>query len=196
MTSHHTVVRWIGPVMILTAIVNPNRLEAQEPGEPSASAPMQEHQMMENHMVSPDLMIPNMSATNGRKLFASKGCVVCHAVNGVGGTDAVPLDASTMIGMINPFDFVASMWRGARPMIDLQNEELGGQVEFTGRELGDIIAIAFVHHAEEQRKFSEADIPPDIKAAMTAMEMKESEGKEENQDGMNTMKPESDGGGN
>jgi len=194
MTSHHTVARWIGPVMILTAIVNPNRLEAQEPGEPSASAPMQEHQMMENHMVSPDLMIPSMNATNGRKLFASKGCVVCHAVNGVGGTDAVPLDASTMIGMINPFDFVASMWRGARPMIDLQNEELGGQVEFTGRELGDI--IAFVHHAEEQRKFSEADIPPDIKAAMTAMEMKESEGKEENQDGMNTMKPEPDGGGN
>lgn len=180
MTVHHTAASWIGSVAILTVIVGPNRLQAQEAQVPSTS--MEGHQMMQDHMVSPDLMIPSMNPTNGRKLFASKGCVVCHSVNGVGGTDAAPLDASTMGGMINPFDFVASMWRGAGQMIELQQKELGFQIEFTGRELGDI--IAFVHHVEEQKKFSEADIPPEIRAAMSRMEQGEGE---EGKGGMNEM---------
>jgi mono/diheme cytochrome c family protein len=31
-------------------------------------------------------------AARGRTLFVSKGCVVCHAINEVGGTSAPPLD--------------------------------------------------------------------------------------------------------
>ena len=120
------------------------------------------------HMMSPELMIPSMDPARGRRLFASKGCVVRHAVNGVGGTDAPALDATTITGMTNPFDFVANMWRGAEPMIQLQQQELGGQIEFTGQELADI--IAFLHHEEEQKKFSEADIPPNVKAAMEKMD--------------------------
>ena len=46
-------------------------------------------------------------------------------------------------------------------MIAVQEDELGEQIEFTGEELANI--IAFVHSAEEQKKFSEADIPPRIK---------------------------------
>lgn len=188
MTVHQTTVSWIGSVAIVTAIMGPNRLQAQEAQVPSTS--MEGHQMMQDHMVSPDLMIPSMNATNGRKLFASKGCVVCHSVNGVGGTDAAPLDASSMPGMINPFEFVASMWRGAGQMIELQNEELGGQIEFTGRELADI--IAFVHHAEEQTKFSETDIPPNIKAAMEKMEQGETDQEgDKNEMGKMKMKPKS-----
>jgi hypothetical protein len=57
------------------------------------------------------------------------------------------------------------MWRGAPAMIDMQREELGEQIEFTGQELADI--IAFLHHEQEQKKFSDADIPPNIKAVMT-----------------------------
>lgn len=194
MISNHTLALLVSPFLIMTANTWPHRLEAQELGSPAKSMEMQGSQMTKDHMVSPDLMIPGMDPANGRRLFASKGCVVCHSVNGVGGTDAAPLDAATMGGMINPFDFVASMWAGARPMIDLQDEELGGQVEFTGRELADI--IGFVHNADEQKNFSEADIPPIIKAAIAKMQQGEGGEQEENKDGMSKMKPESGNSGN
>jgi len=174
----------IGPMAILAAALWPQPLAAQDSGATQGSGTMQ------NMMMSPGMMMPSMDAANGRKLFAAKGCVVCHAVNGIGGTDAAPLDASTMSGMINPFDFVANMWRGARPMIEMQDDELGGQVEFTGQELADI--IAFLHHAEEQKNFSESDIPPEIKAVIAKMEEGEAEG------GMNKMEmtPEPEDSGN
>jgi cytochrome c len=170
------------------------RIEAQESGPSPGSSGTQGSQMMQQHMMGPGLIMPSMDPVNGRKLFASKGCIVCHSVNGIGGTDAASLDAATMTGMTNPFDFVASMWRGAQPMIDLQGEELGGQIEFTGQELADI--IAFLHHAEEQKKFSEDDIPPNIKAAMAKMEQGEVDEQESDKDGMSKMKPESGNSGN
>jgi cytochrome c len=126
-------------------------------------------------MMSPGLMMPSMNPAHGRELFASKGCVVCHSINGVGGTDAPALDASTMPLPMNPFDFTARMWRGAQAMVEMQQEELGAQIELTGQELADI--IAFVHDAAEQKDFSEADIPPPIKDLMGHME--EEEGHEE-----------------
>ena len=113
-------------------------------------------------------MTKTMDAARGRKLFASKGCAVCHSINGVGGVDAPALDASTMPKVMNPFDFTAKMWRGAEAMIYVQREELGEQIEFTGEELADI--IAFVHDADEQKNFSDADIPDRIKDLMQHMD--------------------------
>lgn len=110
------------------------------------------------------LMMPTMDSERGRRLFASKGCVACHAINGVGGHDATPLDAHTMTRVMNPFDFAAKMWRMAPMMIYAQEEALGEQILFTGDELADI--IAFVHDDEAQHKFSEADIPPKIREWM------------------------------
>ena len=110
------------------------------------------------------LMAPQMDPTRGRELFASKGCVACHAINGVGGHDATPLDAHTMDRAMNPFDFAAKMWRMAPAMINAQEEALGEQILFSGDELADI--IAFVQHDEEQHKFSEADIPPNVRRWM------------------------------
>lgn len=117
--------------------------------------------MMGSGMMAPGLMMPSMDADRGGQLFASKGCVVCHAVNGVGGEDAPPLDAAGMPTPMNPFDFAAKMWRGAEAMVYLQREELGEQIELDGDELADI--IAFVHDVKAQSKFSEDDIPPRIK---------------------------------
>ena len=114
-----------------------------------------------------NLMMPMMNSARGRKLFASKGCVACHMINGVGGEDAPPLDAHTMQPMMNPFEFAAKMWRGAAAMIAVQEEAMGGQILFTGEELADI--IAFVHDHDEQHKFSEADIPPEIMPMMSHM---------------------------
>ncbi|MFQ5958245.1 MAG: c-type cytochrome, partial [Alphaproteobacteria bacterium] len=89
------------------------------------------------------LLMPIMNPARGRKLFAAKGCVTCHSINGVGGEDATNLDAHSMQPYMNPFDFAARMWRGAAAMIALQEEAMGAQIEFTGDELADI--IAFVH---------------------------------------------------
>jgi mono/diheme cytochrome c family protein len=100
-------------------------------------------------------------AARGRALFVSKGCIACHAIKEVGGASAPPLDAEGVAGEVDPFDFVARMWRGAEAMIFMQQQELGEQLDFTGQDLADI--IAFVHDPEAQRTFSEADVPPALR---------------------------------
>lgn len=119
-------------------------------------------------MMATGLIMPEMNAAEGRRLFASTGCVVCHSINGVGGTDAPMLDADFMDTPMNPFEFAARMWRGAEAMVELQRAELGDVIELNGDELAAI--IAFVHDAEEQARFSEDDIPEEIEAMMGHME--------------------------
>ena len=115
----------------------------------------------------PQLIMPMMNSARGRVLFAAKGCVACHSINGIGGEDAPNLDAHSMQPYMNPFEFAARMWRGAASMIVMQEEIFGEQIEFTGEELADI--IAFLHDDAEQHKFSEADIPPEIMPMMDHM---------------------------
>ncbi len=106
------------------------------------------------------LLMPDFDAELGRELYASKGCVVCHSVNGIGGIDAPALDYDPAQGPMDPFDFAAKMWRGAEVMIYMQQDELGGQIEITGPELAAI--IAFAHDPAEQAKFSMDDVPEEI----------------------------------
>ncbi len=105
------------------------------------------------------LLMPMMDPARGRKVFAAKGCVVCHAMNGVGGDHGPGLDMRGM-GAMNPFDFAAKMWEGAEAMIVLQEEELGGRISLTGQDLADM--IAFVHSPREIEKFSKKDVPHKI----------------------------------
>lgn len=121
------------------------------------------------HVVKPDdngmkLVMPQMDPDRGKELFVSKGCVACHAINGVGGHDAPNLDAHTMEGMMNPFDFTARMWNHAPGMIAVQEAALGEQITLTGQQLADI--TAFVHHEPTQHTFSEADLTADARAMM------------------------------
>ena len=120
--------------------------------------------IMPGGMMASGLFIPEMNAKRGRELFASKGCVVCHSINGIGGEVAPMLDAEFMDEIMNPFDFAARMWRGGGAMIARQQTELGKQIDLTGQELADI--IAFVHNAEEQARFSEFDVPHEIEEMM------------------------------
>ncbi len=110
------------------------------------------------------LAMPMMNAERGMYLFASKGCVACHATNGVGGHGARNLDAHTMDRVMNPFELVAKMWRMAPAMIAAQEEVLGHQILFSGEEIADI--IAFVHDDNQQHDFTEAMVPPDVKKMM------------------------------
>jgi hypothetical protein len=110
------------------------------------------------------LVIPIMNVERGKKLFVAKGCVACHAVNGVGGHDAPPMDDHTKLGLISPFDFVAKMWNHAPGMLAAQEEAFGGQITFTGEQIADI--IAFVHDDAQQHGFTEALITPRIRKMM------------------------------
>lgn len=147
------------PVLLLLLLVAPVGL--------SPAAAQQAMTGGDMPMMATGIFLPRMDAAAGRQLFAAKGCVLCHSVNGVGGQDAPPMDAGYMDAMMNPFDFAAGMWRGSEAMVALQRDELGGQIELTGQDLADI--IAFVHDGEEQKRFTEADIPAPIAALMMKM---------------------------
>ncbi len=107
------------------------------------------------------MSIPIPDADRGRTLFVNKGCVVCHAINGVGGQVGPALDASEPAGVFDPVDFAARMWRGAVAMIELQSFEFGYQVELTGQEIADLAAFSENHAL--QQDFSDADIPDVIR---------------------------------
>ena len=49
------------------------------------------------NMHGSQMIIPMMNPERGKKLFVDKGCVACHAVNGVGGHDAPDMAKSTAV---------------------------------------------------------------------------------------------------
>ncbi len=102
------------------------------------------------------LVLPKMNAEKGKELFVNKGCVACHAVNGVGGHDAPAMDAHRQMSGVNPFDFAARMWNHAPGMIAAQEEAFDEQVTLTGDDLANI--VAFVHDDHSQHSFTEKDI--------------------------------------
>lgn len=113
----------------------------------------------------PEIVLPSMNAARGRVYFATRACVVCHSVNGVGGNTGPALDYEANGKAIEPLEFVTLMWRGARPMLALQESLFGEPIDLTAEELGDI--IAFLHDPNERKKFSEKDIPQFIRDFMT-----------------------------
>jgi mono/diheme cytochrome c family protein len=103
------------------------------------------------------IVLPVPDAERGRFLFASKGCVVCHSINGVGGKAGPALDAKADDGAIDPLEFAARMWRGAGAMAILQSMEFGYQIEMSGEEIADL--AAFTASRALQSTFSEKDVP-------------------------------------
>ena len=103
------------------------------------------------------LALPPMDSHRGHLVFMKKGCVVCHAVNGVGGNIGPPMNASDMPSPMNVFEFTARMWKGAAAMVLMQKEELGDVIELTGQELADL--IAFAHDREMQKTVTIDQVP-------------------------------------
>ncbi len=134
----------------------------------SGGAAWSGHEHSENGAVKifgkSNIVMPIMSPMRGKKVFVKKGCVTCHAVNGIGGHDAPPMDDHAKMKYVNPFDFAAKMWNHAPGMLAAQEEAFGETVTFLGHELADI--IAFVHDDETQHSFTEKDITPKIRKLM------------------------------
>jgi cytochrome c551/c552 len=113
-------------------------------------------------LVDIGLVVPTMDSQNGAQAYMSKGCIVCHAVNGVGGEVGPSFDAADMAQPMNAFEFAARMWRGAPAMAQMQEDLFGELIAMSGQELADI--IAFVHDQEVQAGISAADIPEKFRA--------------------------------
>ena len=107
------------------------------------------------------LVMPVPDAEKGRSLFGSKGCVVCHSVNGIGGEAGPALDTMRYDGEVDPLDFAARMWGGASAMAVLQEMEFGYQIDLTGKEIADL--AAFVSSDDQRSAFSESDIPEEYR---------------------------------
>lgn len=107
------------------------------------------------------LHIPVPDAERGRLLFGSKGCVVCHSVNGIGGQAGPRLDTMSYDGQVDPLDFAARMWSGASAMAVLQEMEFGYQIDLTGADIADL--AAFVANDDQRSAFSEDDIPDEYR---------------------------------
>lgn len=104
------------------------------------------------------------TAEAGRLAFLNEGCVMCHAVNGVGGKAAPALDAEIGGPEIDPLDFAARMWSGAPAMIELQSIELGYVLSLTGQEIADL--AVFAGNIDEQRKLTAEQIPEGIRDSL------------------------------
>ncbi len=96
-------------------------------------------------------------AAKGRDAFVQKGCVLCHAVNGVGGKAAPPLDAADDFVKPDPLEFAARMWRGAPAMVEFQSVELGYVIDLSADDIANI--ATFAASRAEQRLLRDADIP-------------------------------------
>ena len=108
-----------------------------------------------------DIVVPDVDAMRGRRLFVMKGCVTCHAVKQVGGKAAPALDAPEGSTSVHLLDFAARMWAGASAMQELQAIELGYRIELTGDEIGDL--AAFAADPAAQKGFSIDEVPDLLK---------------------------------
>jgi cytochrome c len=101
--------------------------------------------------------IPGADIANGRKLFVTKSCVLCHSVNDVGGDAAALLDAAPGQSEIDLMDFSARMWRGAEAMTFLQSKKIGYVIDLNGNEITDL--AAFLSNSDAQKSFTIDDVP-------------------------------------
>jgi len=117
--------------------------------------------------ISSTLIFPPFNPATGRKVFAEKGCVVCHRVNGIGGTDGPNLSYGKYDTPVNAMDIASDLWANASVMIPMQQDELGSQIKLTPEDLSAI--VAFIASPSEQKKFSKKDIPAKMLKAMENM---------------------------
>ena len=103
------------------------------------------------------VLVPLVDPQRGRHLFVSKGCVICHAVKGVGGQAAPALDAAAESQSIDLLGFVSRLMRGMPAMAELQAIELGYRVELAPEDIADLAGI--VSDPDLQADFSVGEVP-------------------------------------
>lgn len=103
-------------------------------------------------------------AAKGRALFVEKGCVLCHAANGVGGKAAPALDAADPYVRADPLEFAARMWRGAPAMVEFQSVELGYVIDLSADDIAHL--AAFSASRDEQKLLTSEAVPAEMRDSL------------------------------
>src|SRR3990172_9529599 len=77
----------------------------------------------------------------GSRVFGARGCVKCHAVNGVGGR--VGPDLGRVQRPRSFFDLAAALWNHAPRMADRMRQQGVARPRLDARETGDLVAFLF-----------------------------------------------------
>ena len=77
----------------------------------------------------------------GSRVFGARGCVKCHAVNGVGGK--VGPDLGRVQRPNSFFDLAAALWNHAPRMADRMRQQGVARPRLDAREMGDLVAFLF-----------------------------------------------------
>jgi mono/diheme cytochrome c family protein len=112
--------------------------------------------------VAIDLVMPEANARRGRILFIADGCVICHQVNGVGGTAAPALDIMRDDHRVDPLAFAARMWDGAEAMTALQMMQRGYVITLDGQDIADL--AAFAASPEERALLTDASVTDEMRS--------------------------------
>jgi mono/diheme cytochrome c family protein len=84
---------------------------------------------------------PTQNALAGSRVFGSKGCAKCHAINGLGGTEGPDLARTPRSRTF--YDLGAAMWNHLPSMIQRMEELAVEQPRLNEREAGDLIAFLY-----------------------------------------------------
>lgn len=129
--------------------------------KPPAYEPSATEKMLAEPPVALPVEWPTPNARRGRIMFVSRGCVICHQVNGVGGKAAPALDAPAELKNFDPLEFSARMWRGAPAMTALQSVELGYVIQLDAQDIADL--AAFASTTEEQSLLTLETVPETLR---------------------------------
>jgi mono/diheme cytochrome c family protein len=86
----------------------------------------------------------------GRKVFAAKGCIKCHAVRGEGGKEAEDLGKRAKTFYKSLTQIASSMWNKGPAVLGKMSQTQVGIPKFTPKEMADLIAyLYFLHFIDE-----------------------------------------------
>ncbi len=106
---------------------------------------------------------PAQNALAGARVFGSKGCARCHAVNGLGAT--VGPDLARIARQRSFYDLAATMWNHLPEMGERMREYGMERPTMSPREVGDLIAFLFT--------LNYFDLPGDVEVGQRLFSEKE-----------------------
>jgi mono/diheme cytochrome c family protein len=90
------------------------------------------------------------NAREGKKVFAGKGCIKCHAVRGEGGKEAEDLGKRAKTFYKSLTQIASIMWNKGPAALGKMSQTQTGIPKFTPKEMADLIAyLYFLHFMDE-----------------------------------------------